>query len=85
MAQVKGIMFMSTPQRGTQYASTLNNLLSISGVAQKMFVSELDNNSTTIQDLNSEFRLFGEHLRIATLFETLPTKVGPGKKKQVRF
>lgn len=82
-AWVRGIMFLSTPHRGSSYAATLNNILVLAGIPRKLYVSELHTMSPSIQDLNVSFISVCEYLQIVSLYETLPTRIGLGKKKVV--
>ncbi|KAJ4291593.1 hypothetical protein N0V88_006193 [Collariella sp. IMI 366227] len=51
------------------------------GTSNKVYVSELHSNSTSIEDMNEQFRAVVGSLRLASIYETLPTKVSPGIKK----
>lgn len=81
LAQVGGIMFLSTPHRGSAQASTLKTLLAATLGSQKTYISELKNNSTSIEDINEQFRDACEHLELVSLYEAKPTKVATGIKR----
>ncbi|WEW55100.1 hypothetical protein PRK78_000528 [Emydomyces testavorans] len=81
ISQVHGMLFFATPHKGSLYASTLSNVLGIAGIPPKAYVSELDVLSTSLQDLHFQFHAACDSLRIVSLYETLPTKAGPGKKR----
>ncbi|KAK3347044.1 hypothetical protein B0T25DRAFT_553490 [Lasiosphaeria hispida] len=82
ITKVHSIFFLSTPHRGSSHASTLNNILSVMiGTSSKGYVSELDTNSTSIEDLNEQFRALCGSLRLVSLYETLPTKLVKGVKR----
>jgi hypothetical protein len=84
VSHAHGIVFLSTPHRGSIHANSLNNLLSVMvGTSNKVYVSELDTGSTSIEDLNEQFRVVCGPLRLVSIYETLPTKVSPAVKKLV--
>lgn len=84
VSRVHAIIFLSTPHRGSSHAGSLNNLLSVMvGTSNKVYVAELDSNSTSIEDLNEQFRAVCGPLRLASMYETLPTKVSPAIKRLV--
>ncbi|QBZ55224.1 hypothetical protein PoMZ_00119 [Pyricularia oryzae] len=77
VARVRGILFLATPHRGSQYAKTLNNILAATPTGTtKAYVSGLDINSETIQDINEGFRQHCEGLLLCSFFETLKTSLG---------
>lgn len=77
-------MFLSTPHRGSPHARTLNGFLSImAGKSSKIYVSELDSSSTSIEDSNEQFRAICGSWRLISLYETLPTKLVSGVKRMV--
>ena len=85
ISHVHGIVFLSTPHRGSSHAGSLKNLLSVMiGTPNKAYVTELESNSTSIRDINEQFRSVGKNLRLVSMYETLPTRVFPGIKKLVR-
>lgn len=81
IAQVYGILFLATPHRGAQYAKMLNNILSTSplGTAPKAYIAELDTQSSSLQDINEQFRICCEELQLASFFETKKTSFGVTK------
>jgi len=84
ISRTLGIVFLSTPHKGSAFASVLNSLLAASLISSaKVYVAELDGLSPTIQDLNEQFRLQSGKLRLFSFYETLKTTVGPGPKKLV--
>jgi pimeloyl-ACP methyl ester carboxylesterase len=72
---VSGIVFLATPHRGAQYARMLNNILSTTaiGPGSKPYVSELERQSTIIQDVNENFRQHCHKLKLVSFYETLKT------------
>ncbi|KAM7208213.1 putative WD40 domain containing protein [Naviculisporaceae sp. PSN 640] len=83
LAKVHGIMFLSTPHKGSSHANTLNSLLSLFGSSTKVYVSELDPNSTSIEDITEQFRGICGSWELVSLYETRMTKLSPGIKKMV--
>lgn len=79
MAQIKAVLFIATPHRGTDLADTLNKVLtsSVFGHAPKYYVSELARTSPTIDDINEAFRHRVAQLKVFSFYETLNTQVGP--------
>ena len=81
--KVHGIVFLSTPHQGSVLAHTLNNILAATlGASQKVYISELEAGSTSLQDLNEQFRGVCESLQLVSLYETLPTRIA-GLKRMV--
>ncbi|KAK3305583.1 uncharacterized protein B0T15DRAFT_202866 [Chaetomium strumarium] len=83
VTSVHGIVFLSTPHRGSSYASSLNTLSVMVGTSNKVYVSELDSNSTSIEDLKGQFRAVCGSLRLVSMFETLPTKISPAVRRLI--
>lgn len=83
LAKVHGIMFLSTPHRGSSYARTLNSFLALMMGSSKVYVSELESSSTTIEDISAQFRGICGPWKLVSLYETLPTKVMSGVRKLV--
>ena len=81
-----GIIFLSTPHKGSAFARTLNQILSISllGLSAKTYIAELENGSTSLQDINEQFSTVCDDLELVSFYESLKTAVG-GSKKQVEF
>ncbi|KAL7940714.1 WD40 repeat-containing protein [Trichoderma barbatum] len=73
---VSAIVFLSTPHRGTHLAETLNRILAVSFQSPKHFIADLEKNSTTIEDLNEQFRHLAPTLSLWSFYETLPTSIG---------
>lgn len=76
---IKAVLFLATPHRGTDLAEKLNRVLSSSifGHSSKDYVTELTKNSVTIDELNESFRHHAADLRIFSFYETLATSIGP--------
>ena len=76
-------MFLSTPHNGSLLAHSLSSLLAATlGTSQKVYISELEVNSASLQDLNEQFRGVCDGLQLVSLYETLPTRIA-GLKKMV--
>ncbi|KAL6875968.1 WD40 repeat-containing protein [Trichoderma longibrachiatum] len=73
---VSAIVFLSTPHRGTHLAETLNRILAVSFQSPKTFIADLEKSSTTIEDVNEQFRHFAPKLSLWSFYETLPTPIG---------
>lgn len=78
IANVFGIIFLATPHRGAQYAKVLNNILSAApfGAPPKVYVAELEKQSSSIEDMNENFRQHCEELSLVSFYETLRTNLG---------
>jgi WD40 repeat protein len=73
-----GILFLSTPHRGSSMAQVLNRILSTCFLTHspKEYISELSTDSTAIQDINDQFRNLAPSFSIVSFFETQATTVG---------
>ncbi|OTB13649.1 hypothetical protein K445DRAFT_162386 [Daldinia sp. EC12] len=73
---ISAIIFLATPHRGTYLAETLNRILQTTIVTNpKPYISDLVNNSFTLQRLNEQFRHIAPRLDIVSFYETQPTSV----------
>lgn len=70
---MSGVIFLSTPHRGSDLAHTLNLVLKLSFQHDRAFVTELTPNSSAIEDINEQFRHVAKKLSIISFYETLPT------------
>ena len=85
VSRVHGMLFLSTPHKGSNYAHILNNILNAAPTtAQKIYVSELELNSTSLQDINEQFRTMCGELTLVSFYESLKTSIGPAVKRFVR-
>ena len=86
ISQVRAIAFLATPHRGANYAKILNQILAASpfGTSQKEYVAELEATSSTIQDINDQFRTVCAELILVSFYETMKTSFGRGIKRTVR-
>lgn len=78
---VSGIVFLSTPHRGSNLAEALNKILSacIFAFSPKEYISELRINSPTLQDINEQFRNLAPNVSLVSFYETLKTAIGPSQ------
>lgn len=72
---IGAIIFLSTPHRGTGLAKVLNYLLHAALLPQP-YVTDLERNSSTLQQINEQFRHAAPNLKIVSFYETRPTVVG---------
>lgn len=78
VSQIRAVLFLSTPHRGTDLSKTLSLILSATlNFSSKKYLYELERNSFTIEDLNEAFRSHARELEIFSFYETLKTKIGP--------
>ncbi|KAK3315934.1 hypothetical protein B0H66DRAFT_604240 [Apodospora peruviana] len=77
-SSVVGMIFLATPHRGSQYAKTLNNILSAAPIQAppKSYISALERQSAVIQDINEVFGHQCDDLSLVSFYETLPVKIG---------
>ncbi|KAI0122935.1 hypothetical protein BJ170DRAFT_118323 [Xylariales sp. AK1849] len=76
---VCGIVFLATPHRGSGLAGILNKFLRVTFQSTKKYVSDLQRNSSGIEDINDQFRHHAPRLQIVSFFETLPSHFGMTK------
>lgn len=79
VTQIRSVLFLSTPHRGTDLAEMLNRILSVSLsiYSPKTYISELNRNSPALEDINETFRNIAPNLDVYSFYETLETAVGP--------
>ena len=78
---ISGVIFLSTPHRGSNLAEILHKILSacVFAFSPKQYVSESSANSSTIQNINEQFRNIAHTLSIVSFYETLKTAIGPSQ------
>jgi hypothetical protein len=78
---VKAVVFLATPHRGSAFAEILNMLLKHSPLnhSPKVYVNELQKNSPRLQEINENFRHVGAQIQLVSFYETIQTSVGPRK------
>ena len=71
VSQVRAVLFLSTPHRGSNLADTLDRILSVTltGHTRKAYIKELARNSSTIENLNEDFRHQSSALDIFSFYE----------------
>jgi hypothetical protein len=75
--RIQAVFFLATPHRGSAYASTLSNILKISGfLSSPEYLSELTTGSASIQLINQDFCRYAGDLLIFSFFETLSMSLG---------
>ncbi|KAI1455265.1 hypothetical protein F4805DRAFT_477071 [Annulohypoxylon moriforme] len=71
------IVFLSTPHPSSYLASSLNLLLRSTQIPSPgQHISELMNSSSTLENINAQFRHSAHRLHIVSFYETQPTSVG---------
>ncbi|KAF8858537.1 hypothetical protein BDZ45DRAFT_714474 [Acephala macrosclerotiorum] len=84
ISQIHAMLFLATPHRGSSYADYMNNVLSTTpGFAAKIYVSELEKASTSLQDINEQFRTVCDDIKLVSLYENQKTNIGLGIKKMI--
>ncbi|KAK2788180.1 hypothetical protein FQN53_004065 [Emmonsiellopsis sp. PD_33] len=84
MSQTYGIVFLGTPHRGSNLAHILDNILRSSPtVSTKVYVSELEKGSTSLDDINEQFRNVCGGLELVSFHETLKATLAPGVKTMI--
>jgi triacylglycerol esterase/lipase EstA (alpha/beta hydrolase family) len=84
VAKVRGMVFLSTPHKGSGLAKTFNNILrSTPRMSSKAYVGELEQGSSSLQDINEQFRTACQNLELVSFYETQKTSI-VGIKKLVK-
>jgi hypothetical protein len=74
---ISGIIFLSTPHRGTDLANVMNRILSACfSLSPKQYIAELQSNSQSLLEINEQFRHLAPKTEIVSFFETRKTSVG---------
>lgn len=75
--RIRAMFFLATPHRGSAYASTLSNILRISGfLPSREYLEELTTDSASIQLINHDFCRYAGDLLVFSFFETLRMSLG---------
>ncbi|KAH9905950.1 NACHT and WD domain protein [Xylariomycetidae sp. FL2044] len=75
--RIRCIFFLATPHKGSDYAATLNLILSASGLlSSRDYIRDLTSGSISTQLINDEFWKCARDLHIFSFYETLPTRLG---------
>ncbi|KIW78260.1 hypothetical protein Z517_08094 [Fonsecaea pedrosoi CBS 271.37] len=72
---IVGIMFLSTPHRGSNLSPVLNLTLRATFQPGKTFIKELERNSSAIEDINDQFRHVAPNLSIVSFYEEHATPI----------
>lgn len=72
---ISGIIFLSTPHRGSSLAHTLDLILRSILQPKRPFIQELERNSPAIEDINEAFRHVAPKLSIISFYEELYTVI----------
>jgi triacylglycerol esterase/lipase EstA (alpha/beta hydrolase family) len=84
VSQIHAMLFLGTPHRGSAYADFLNNVLRTTpGLSAKIYLSELERASTSLQDINEQFRTACGDIELVSLYENQKTNIGLGVRKMV--
>ncbi|TGJ76415.1 hypothetical protein E0Z10_g10893 [Xylaria hypoxylon] len=84
ISNVGGVVFLGTPHKGTHLAQTLNSILRVTPLGNaKQYVTELERNSGSIQDINEQFRNMCSDIHLVSFYESLKTNFGAGIKRLV--
>ena len=78
VTQIRAVLFLSTPHRGSNLAAVLNRILTVSIFMQspKQYIAELEKSSPSIETLNEGFANHAAEIQIFSFYETLETSVG---------
>jgi len=71
--RIHSMFFLGTPHRGSNMATILENMLTVSW-GRKPFITDLMPNSTSLTAINDAFRHFAPDLHMWSFYETLPAK-----------
>ncbi|KAM3430878.1 hypothetical protein MY4824_007451 [Beauveria thailandica] len=73
--RVRGMIFLATPHRGSQYAKMLKNILPTgpAGSCSRDYIATLALQTSTIQDINESFLIHCKDIKLCSLFEALKT------------
>ncbi|KLJ12361.1 hypothetical protein EMPG_09526 [Blastomyces silverae] len=67
--------FLATPHLGSDSAELLTKIFHVA-YGSRSYVSDLERRSSTIMDINGQFRLYGSDLEIWSFYETMPLTIG---------
>jgi hypothetical protein len=86
ISRVFGMVFLSTPHRGSQDARLVNTILATFPFASsKIYIAEMATGSITLQDINDQFRNQCSGLKLVSFFETQATNLRVAKDRIVSF
>lgn len=71
------MVFLATPHRGSDLATSLNNLLRSSvGHGPQEYINDIKRNSDALMMINDAFRHVAKYLELWSFFETIETSIG---------
>lgn len=78
VSQIRSILFLSTPHRGSALAQSANRLLALSPIGSaKKYMAEISQHSLALEEMNDQFRNAASNLQIFCFYETLYSGKGP--------
>jgi hypothetical protein len=84
ISQIHAMLFLATPHRGSAYADFLNSVLRTTpGLSAKIYLSELEKASPSLQDINEQFRTVCGDIELVSLYENRKTNIALGVKRMV--
>ncbi|PGH31899.1 hypothetical protein GX50_05334 [[Emmonsia] crescens] len=81
--RISTFYFIATPHSGSESAELLTKIFHVA-YGSRSYVSDLERGSSTIQDINGQFRLYASDLDIWSFYETMPLTIGFFSKIIVR-
>ncbi|OJD13314.1 hypothetical protein AJ78_06218 [Emergomyces pasteurianus Ep9510] len=81
--RISTFYFIATPHSGSDSAELLTKIFHVA-YGSRSYVSDLERGSSTIQDINGQFRLYASDLDIWSFYETMPLTIGFFSKIIVR-
>ncbi|EXJ92441.1 hypothetical protein A1O3_00992 [Capronia epimyces CBS 606.96] len=72
---ISGMVFLATPHRGSNLASTLSLILELLLQSKKRFIAALQEHSAAIEELNEQFRHVARRLDIISFYEECQTRI----------
>ena len=82
IAQIRALVFLATPHKGSQYADMLNNMLkALPNNSAKQYVADIAHGSSALQEINEQFRNVCSSLQLISFYETQKTSLRAGLKR----
>ncbi|KAK4214235.1 hypothetical protein QBC37DRAFT_440338 [Rhypophila decipiens] len=79
ISHIHAMVFLATPHRGSAYADFLNNVLrSTPMLSGKTYVAELEKTSTSLQDINEQFRTMSQIVDRESAVLGYPSEIASG-------
>ena len=77
-ARCRAMIFLSTPHRGSDFASTLNKMLTAGSKRAPKFllIKDLERSSKLLDSINEDFRHVADRLKLVSFYETRKTSLG---------